>query len=196
MGDAVLQYVIAGLVLGGIYAIAAAGLVVTYQSAGILNFSFGALAYAVARFYYYLNTQEHWAILPAALLSILVLGPALGVALCLALFRQLRLSSSLVKVVATVGVSVAIAAAPTLIYGTQTILSAPGLAPQPVRVYQFLGVPVTLDQIIVYGCVVFIVVAGALALRFTDVGLRVRAMVDSPAMTSLSGTNPGSASMS
>ena len=74
MGDAVLQYVIAGLVLGGIYAIAAAGLVVTYQSAGILNFSFGALAYAVARFYYYLNTQEHWAILPAALLSILVLG--------------------------------------------------------------------------------------------------------------------------
>jgi branched-chain amino acid transport system permease protein len=57
-----LQFVIAGLVLGGIYAIAASGLIVTYQSAGILNFSFGALAYAVARFYYYLNSQEHWAI--------------------------------------------------------------------------------------------------------------------------------------
>jgi branched-chain amino acid transport system permease protein len=40
-----LQYVIAGLILGGIYAIAAAGLVITYLSAGILNFSFGALAY-------------------------------------------------------------------------------------------------------------------------------------------------------
>ena len=37
-----LQYMVAGLVLGGIYAIAATGLVVTYQSAGILNFSLPA----------------------------------------------------------------------------------------------------------------------------------------------------------
>ena len=49
---------------------------------------------------------------------------------------------------------------------------------------------VTLDQLIVYACVVVTVVAGALILRFTDVGLKVRAMVDSPAMTDLSGTNP------
>ena len=56
--------------------------------------------------------------------------------------------------------------------------------------YQFLGVPVTLDQIIVYACVVVTVVAGALILRYTEVGLKVRAMVDSPAMTDLSGTNP------
>ena len=31
---------------------------------------------------------------------------------------------------------------------------------------------------------------GAAVLRFTEVGLKVRAMVDSPAMTDLSGTNP------
>jgi len=191
----VLQYVISGLALGGIYAIAAAGLVVTYQSAGILNFSFGALAYAVARFYYYLNTQEHWTIVPAALVSILVLGPVLGVGLYFFLFRKLRLASPLIKVVATVGVSVAVPPAMTLIFGNQPILAAPGLAPQPVRVFRFLGVPVTLDQVIVYGCVVVIVVVGALVLRLTDLGLRVRAMVDSPAMTSLSGTNPELVSM-
>jgi branched-chain amino acid transport system permease protein len=97
----------------------------------------------------------------------------------------------LIKVVATVGISVAVPPATTLIFGNETILTAPGLAPQPVRVFKFFGVPVTLDQIIVYSCVVFIVVVGALVLHFTEVGLRVRAMVDSPAMTSLSGTNPG-----
>ena len=64
------------------------------------------------------------------------------------------------------------------------------MAPEPVHVYQFLGVPVTLDQIIVYICVVLTVVVGAAVLRYTDVGLKVRAMVDSPAMTDLSGTNP------
>lgn len=61
-----LQYVIAGLVLGGIYAIASAGLVITYVSSGILNFAFGALAYFIARFYYYLHSQLNWGIAPWA----------------------------------------------------------------------------------------------------------------------------------
>jgi branched-chain amino acid transport system permease protein len=191
----VLQYVIAGLVSGGIFAIAAAGLVVTYRSAGILNFAFGAIAYFVARFYYFLNTQHHWPIPPAAVLSILVTGPALGIGLYFGLFRRLRLAPPLVKIVATIGVSVALPPAATLLFSNETILTAPGLAPQPVRVFRFLGVPVTMDQIIVYCAVVLIVVVGAVVLRYTDVGLRVRAMVDSPAMTALSATNPGSISM-
>jgi branched-chain amino acid transport system permease protein len=191
----VLQYVIAGLVLGGIYAITAAGLTVTYQSAGILNFSFGALAYFIARLYYFLHTQHGWGIAPAAVLSIVVAAPLIGVVLYALLFRLLRLSSPLIKVVATLGLSVTISPLATLLFGNQTILLAPGLAPEPVKVFRFLGVPVTMNQIIVYGCVIVIVVAGILVLRYTDIGLRVRAMVDSPAMTSLSGVNPTAVSI-
>ena len=189
-----LQFVIAGLVLGGIYAIASAGLVITYTSSGILNFAFGALAYFVARFYYFLHTQQSWAILPAAVVSIGLAGPGIGVLLYTVLFRHLRLSPPLIKVVATIGLSVAIPSLATLIFGDQAILQAPGLAPEPVRVFHVLGVPVTLDQIIVYACVVVTVVVGALVLHNTDVGLKVRAMVDSPAMTDLSGCNPGAVS--
>ncbi len=185
-----LQFVIAGLVLGGIYAIASAGLVITYTSSGILNFAFGALAFFIARFYYYLHTQESWGIVPSAVVSIGIAAPALGVVLYAVLFRHLRLSSPLIKVVATIGLLVAIPSLAILIFGNQAIEQAPGLAPEPVHVYQFLGVPVTLDQIIVYICVVLTVVVGAVVLRYTDVGLKVRAMVDSPAMTDLSGTNP------
>jgi branched-chain amino acid transport system permease protein len=191
----VLQYVIAGLVLGGIYAIASAGLVVTYLSAGVLNFSFGALAYFVARFYYWVHSQHHWGIAPSAIVSILVLAPALGVFLYFVLFQFLRLSSTLIKVVATLGLAVTIPPLATLLFGNQTILKAPGLAPEPVKVFHFLGVPVTMDQIIVYGCVLVVLIVGALVLRYTDVGLRVRAMVDSPAMTSLSGTSPTAVSV-
>ncbi len=190
-----LQFVIAGLVLGGIYAIASAGLVITYTSSGILNFAFGSLAFFIARFYYFLNTQEGWSIVPAAVVAIGIASPALGVVLYAVLFRHLRLSSPLIKVVATIGLSVAIPSLATLIFGDAAIQQAPGLAPQPVRVFHFLGVPVTLDQIIVYGCVIVTVVVGAVVLRFTDVGLKVRAMVDSPAMTDLSGTNPGAVSI-
>ena len=156
-----LQFVIAGLVLGGIYAICSAGLVITYTSSGILNFAFGAIAFFIARFYYFLNTQHGWAIIPAALLSILVASPALGVLLYAVLFRHLRLSSPMIKVVATIGLLVAIPSLATLIFGNQAIQAAPGLAPQPVAVYQVFGVAVTLDQLIVYACVVVTVVAGA-----------------------------------
>jgi branched-chain amino acid transport system permease protein len=191
----VLQFVIAGLVLGGIYAIASAGLVITYTSSGILNFAFGALAFFIARFYYYLHTQQRWAIVPAAVVSIVIAAPALGVLLYAVLFRHLRLASPLIKVVATIGLLVAIPSMATLIFGNEAIQQAPGLAPEPVSVYQFLGVPVTLNQVIVYLCVVVTVAAGVLVLRYTDVGLKVRAMVDSPAMTDLSGTNPGGVSV-
>jgi branched-chain amino acid transport system permease protein len=187
----VLQFIVAGLVLGGIYAISATGLVVTYQSAGILNFSFGAIAYTVARFYYFLNTQHSWPIVYAALLAILGLGPLLGLVLYFGLFRLMRLSSTLIKVLATIGISVGLPPTDTVIFGSQQILSAPGLAPQPVHVFHVIGVPVTLDQVIVYSCVVVILLAGFFLLRYTDVGLQIRALVDSPAMTSLSGTNPG-----
>ncbi len=185
-----LQFVIAGLVLGGIYAIASAGLVITYTSSGILNFAFGAIAFFIARFYYYLHTQHGWSIALSAIVSVVIAAPALGVFLYAVLFRFLRLSSPLIKVVATIGLLVAFPALATLIFGNQAIQEAPGLAPQPVHVYQFLGVPVTLDQVIVYICVLLTVVIGAVVLRYTEVGLKVRAMVDSPAMTDLSGTNP------
>ena len=185
-----LQFVIAGLVLGGIYAIASAGLVITYTSSGIFNFAFGAIAYFIARFYYYLHTQQNWSIILSAVVSILIASPALGVFLYAVLFRHLRLSSPLIKVVATIGLLVAIPSVAVLIFGNAAIEQAPGLAPEPVHVYQFLGVPVTLDQVIVYACVVATVVVGAVVLRYTEVGLKVRAMVDSPAMTDLSGHEP------
>src|SRR5580693_3694274 len=183
-----LQFVIAGLVLGGIYAICSAGLVITYTSSGILNFAFGAIAFFIARFYYFLNTQHGWSIVPAAVLSILVAAPALGVLLYAVLFRHLRLSSPLIKVVATIGLLVAIPELATWIFGNEPIQSAPGLAPNPNAVYHFLGVPIDQNQIIVYICVVATVVLGAVVLRYTEIGLKVRAMVDSPAMTDLSGS--------
>jgi branched-chain amino acid transport system permease protein len=190
-----LQFVIAGLVLGGIYAIAAAGLVITYTSSGILNFAFGAMAYFIARFFYFLHTQENWGIAPAAVVSVIVAAPAMGVVLYLLLFRFLRLSAPLIKVVATIGLLVAIPSLATWVFGNQAIQQAPGLAPNPNAVYQFLGVPIDQNEIAVYICVVATLILGAVVLRYTEVGLKVRAMVDSPAMTDLSGSNPNAISI-
>lgn len=190
-----LQYVIAGLALGSIYAIASSGLVITFVSAGVLNFAFGSMAYLVARFYYWLNSQQGWGTNTAGLVSILVFAPLVGVVLYAALFRFLRGKSTLIKLVATIGLSVALPAVADLIFGNQAIVSAPGLASLKDKPFHLLGTTVTTDQFIIFGFVLFILLAGTAVLRFTDVGLKVRAMVDSEAMASLSGTNPGRVSL-
>ena len=189
-----LGYLFAGIALGSIYAIAAAGLVVTYVSSGVLNFAFGSTAFFLARFYYFLNTQEHWGILPSVIIAVVLAGPALGAFLYLVLFRYLRQASSLIRIVSTIGVSVALPSAAVLLFGNQTITTAPGLAPTPVRAYTIFGAVASLDQIIAFACVLAVVVVGTVVLRLTPIGLRVRSTVDTPAMTSLSGVNPAAIS--
>jgi len=186
----VLGYIFAGIALGSIYAIAASGIVVTYVSSGVLNFAFGSMAFFLARFYYFLNSQHGWDQLPAVAVSVFLAGPALGALLYLVLFRHLRLSSPLIKIVSTIGVSVALPSAALMLFGNDTITSAPGLASQPEPTYKIFGAVVTLDQVIAFGCVLAAVVIGTLVLQFTEVGLKVRAMVDTEAMTSLSGVSP------
>jgi branched-chain amino acid transport system permease protein len=186
-----LQYILIGLALGSIYAIASAGLVVTYVSSGVLNFAFGSMAYVIARFYYWLNSQHGWATWTSGLMALLVMAPLMGVLLYAALFRHLRGQSTLIKVVATIGLSVALPPVADFCFGTQTITSAPGLALTTDQPFHFLGTPVTTDQVIIYGFLLFVLIAGTAVLRFSDVGLWVRATVDSEAMASLSGVNPG-----
>jgi branched-chain amino acid transport system permease protein len=199
-----LQYVLAGLALGSIYAIASSSLVITFVSAGVLNFAFASMAYFVARFYYFLNSQHGWTTTAAGAVSILVVGPLLGVVLYFVLFQFIRGKSTLVKLVATIGLSVALPPLADLTvkllaghlgFDSTSITSAPGLASLSDKPYHFLGSPVTTDQLITYGFLLFVLVVGTLVLRFTDVGLKVRATVDSEAMASLSGTNPGRVSL-
>jgi len=185
-----LSYLLAGLAFGSVYAIASASLVVTYVSTGMINFAFGSLAFVLARIYYWLNAQQNWPSWPAAAVTILVIAPLLGTALWAVFFRLLRDQSQLIQIVATIGLSVALPPVAFLLFGTQAIPQAPGLAPAPPRVFHVFGAAVDLNEIIIYVAVAVVVAAGAWILRRTSAGLRVRALVDSPALTSMSGVNP------
>jgi branched-chain amino acid transport system permease protein len=185
-----IQFILAGLVLGTIYAMSALGVIVTYVSAGVLNFAFAASAFFIARFYFYLHVQHQWPIASAAVLSLLVVAPALGVAMWAVLFRLLRLASPLVKIVSTIGLSVALPPIAILLFGNQNVEGATGLAPEPVRIFHADGVAISLDQLIAYACLIATLAIGFGILRYTNAGMRARALVDSEAMASLSGVNP------
>jgi len=185
-----LTYIFIGLALGSIYALAAASLVITYESAGILNFAFGSMAFFVAKFFYWANQTHRWNLALAAVVTLGVVAPLVGVVLYLAVFRFLRTRSTLIKIVSSIGVSVALPAVAVILFGNETISQAPGLAPFPVKFWNVFGATLTLDQVIIYAFLAVVVLAGTAVMRFTDAGLKVRAVVNSEALTSLSGVNP------
>jgi branched-chain amino acid transport system permease protein len=192
----VLSYIIAGLALGSLYAIAAASLTVTYVSTGILNFAFASFAYFLARAYYYLHVQQGWSIVLAALMILLVWAPAMAAVLYFALLRHLPRRSKLIQIVAMIGLFVALPPVALICFGDQTISLAPGLVPAPIHVYHIFGSALGLDQIVVFAFLIAILLIGTYFLLFTDIGLRVRGLVSSRALASLSGINPGAVSVS
>ena len=103
-----LNLIISGSVTGAIYSIMASGLVLTYQTSGIFNFAHGAVAFTTAFVYYQLHTGQGIPIVPAAIISVLVFAPLLGLALDRILLRRLATAPVYARIVGTIGLLVAL----------------------------------------------------------------------------------------
>ena len=203
-----LDLVLSGIVTGGIFAIVASGLVLTYQTTGIFNFSQGAIAFTVAYFYYQLNTGLHISAAISAVLSLFVLAPLLGLLLDRLLFRNLMTAPVYAQIVGTIGVYIALPALVKLIIdgfinGTLGLgipsttnggygLAAPGFGPHPPTVYHLIGgLNLNSDQLAVFAASIFAAVGLWVVIRRTRIGLEMRATVDKVELASLRGIEPG-----
>jgi len=110
-----LSLTVSGAVTGAIFSLVASGLVLSYSATGIFNFSYGAVAFMSAFLYYQLNTGLHWPIVPAAAFVVLVFAPLLGLLLDVAVFRPLARATESAKIMATVGLLIALPALMTWI---------------------------------------------------------------------------------
>jgi ABC-type branched-subunit amino acid transport system ATPase component/branched-subunit amino acid ABC-type transport system permease component len=108
--DKFLTLTLSGAVAGAIYSLVASGIVLSYTATGIFNFSHGAVAYMSAVVYYELNHGLGWPIVPSALATICVFAPLMGLALDALVFRRLAGVSETARIVATVGLLVALPA--------------------------------------------------------------------------------------
>ena len=197
-----LALLISGSVSGAIYSLMAAGLVLTYSTSGIFNFSHGAVAFSTAFVFYELNTGLGWNVWFAAAVSILVFAPCLGVVLDRLVFRQLAGADDSAKIVATVGLSIAIPSltlwVTELLVDTfgfaiprgDNVFSPPGLGPTPKRNWSF-GDSIRLDsnQAIVLGVAIVVALGLWVLLRRTALGLRMRASVEKPALAQARGVD-------
>src|SRR5438128_7630567 len=103
-----LAFTIVGIVTGAVYAVAASGLVVTYTTSGIFNFAHGAVGMFMAFLYWELTVNQHWPILVALLLVLLVAAPLFGAITERVLMRQLVDAPIGVTLVVTLALLVAL----------------------------------------------------------------------------------------
>ena len=97
-----IRFGLLGLGPGGIYALSALGIVIAYRASGTLNFASGAMG-ALAAFVFYELRDGLGIAWPPALAVTLALGACMGGALQLGVLQQLRSSSPLTKLIATLG---------------------------------------------------------------------------------------------
>jgi branched-subunit amino acid ABC-type transport system permease component len=179
-------FLIVGLVAGSIYGMTAVGLVLTYRTSGIFNFGHGAIAAANAFLFYEL--REQWG-LPwplAGLACLVVLAPMMGFVLE-RMAKALAAATTAAKVVATVGLLVAVQGLLLATFGPDTRQFK---AIFPTHVLSLGSVNVGVDQLLTLGIAVAITTALAGFLARNRLGVAMRGVVDDPDLINLSGTNP------
>jgi branched-subunit amino acid ABC-type transport system permease component len=187
--DEILSAVFRGLTFGGIYALLAVGLVLTYKTAGVFNLAFGAQAFAAGAVYYEARTRHDLAI-PIAVLIALVFSAVLGFVLDRVLFRYLRTAPPIARLVTTLGLLVAIPEIVKLFFDVGTTFQPQGIVSKGSTSYNPFGeVFLSRDDLATAIVTVSIVIGLLLLFRYSALGLRMRAVVESTRMTELAGVN-------
>jgi branched-subunit amino acid ABC-type transport system permease component len=183
-----LSYVVTGIPIGCVFALMAIGIVLTYKTSGVFNLAFGAQAFVSAAIYFDTVSRHDWPPVLGFLLAVVVAGPLLGLLLDQALYRHLRTAPPVAKLVTSLGLLVAIPQIVKLWFGSSPAYSPPGLINSD---RTFFSGQLVLDMNEVVTIVVTVVVVAGLGIlfRFTNLGLQMRAVVESPRMTELNGVN-------
>lgn len=180
-----LPFVVIGITAGSVYGLAAMGLVLTYKTSGIFNFAHGAIGAVAAFAFYELHVLRGLPWPLALTIAVVVLPPPMAFVLE-RITRTLQFGTATTRIVATVGLQLAITSALIAHYGGAG-LDFPAFL--PTGTIGIAGVNIGIDQAIsaligAVGAIGFF-----LFFRFSPMGVRMRAVVDDPDLLELMGTS-------
>ena len=180
---------VVGLTIGSIYGLLAMGLVLTFRTSGIYNLAHGAMALFGTVVYYRLTVNGDWGVVPAFLVCVLAVGPAVGLICYLVVFRWVRDESVAVVLVASIAVLGALSGfASNMLPAGNTVVVVPKIFPSgtiemPGGYHPELA---QLGTIVLTG---FVALFLGWFLQRTHFGLKMRACVDARELTELTGDN-------
>ncbi len=192
--EQILLFILLGLGSGALIAGIALAVVLTYRGSGVINLSTGAIAMLGGYAFWALNSGKLASLpigvaVPLALVFVLVIGALTE----FAVYRPLRNSAPLAKLVASLGV---------LLIAQSAMLLAFGVTPQPAAsilpqtTVHMLGAVVPLNRFILAGLVIVAAAVLAAAYKWTRFGLATRAAAENESAAMLAGLSPGVISLS
>lgn len=178
------QYVLFGIMLGSIYAIAAMGLVLTYTVTGVFNFAHGAVGMMAAFAYYELRVNNDVPT-PLAIAVVVLLGAPLAGLVVERLMRRFQGADYATSLVVTVAMTVALLGIALRVFDPRRARVIPFLfGNNKVTVFD---VPISYDRL-AHLAIAVAVAFGLRALLFrTSLGARMRAVVDDRELSHLNG---------
>ena len=184
-----LSLLIAGIVVGSIYAVSASGLVVTYNTTGTFNFAHGAMGMVLA--YLYWQLWQSWGLpnLVALALTLFVGAPLLGMIVERVIMRPLYGAAMSIRLAVTLGLLLVLVAGAGALWGPSNVYNTPNLVNG--NPFSLFGVQLSAQQLITIGVAVAVAVFLRLFFRRTRTGVAMRAVVDDPSLASLSGAPSG-----
>jgi branched-subunit amino acid ABC-type transport system permease component len=181
-------FTVSGLALGGVYALAATGLVLIYRVSGVLNFAHGAVA-MFATFIAYQISFEMKMPPVLGLLAAMVAGAVLGFGIEYFTIRPLMGRSALTKVAVTIGWLLVLQTAAGLIWGDTSYHEPVRVAPTGSFYIPGIDLHVGYDRLTIFVVAMGLSLGIAAVLRFTTLGAAMRAVADDPASARLWGIN-------
>jgi branched-chain amino acid transport system permease protein len=190
----VLLFVLLGLGAGAVIAGIAMAVVITYRGSGIINLATGAISMVAAYAFWALRSDEFGVTLPTvpAIAVTLLAAILVGVLSELLVFRPLRTSSPLAKLVASLGILLILQATVLLWFGSAS-KQIPSIFPTDIIGVFDASIPV--NRFWIAGVVVLIALALGALFRWTRFGLATRAAAESEVFAMLAGLSPNQLSM-
>jgi ABC-type branched-subunit amino acid transport system ATPase component/ABC-type branched-subunit amino acid transport system permease subunit len=185
----VIRFALLGLGIGALYAFASQGLIVIFRGTGVLNFSLGATAIAGVFLQYELQFEHGHNFWFASFWGIL-LSTTLGALTHWVVLRPLqrKRASTLVQLLATLGVLITVQAGVVIRYGSKP-RQVPSQLPTD-RVTLYGDVSITADRLILLaiGCVSALLLW--LLYRSTQFGIQTEAVSESERSAAAVGVSP------
>ncbi|MDQ2650037.1 MAG: ABC transporter permease, partial [Actinomycetota bacterium] len=186
-----LENALLGIIFGGIYALSATGIVLTYTTTGVFNLAHFAVALLAGYAAWELNGVLGLPMVATVPIVLVLCGPVLGVLLERLVFRPLqeRRASSSEKLVVSVGVAVVILAGINVAWGpgVQGTTSEPVPRLFPVHPFEVGSLRFDTEQVGVVATILVLAVLLWLLLRRTYLGTQIRAVVDRRDLAELAG---------
>lgn len=187
------SYTVSGLGTAAIYAIAAAGLVLTYTTTGVFNFAHGATSMLGAFTYWEMRFAWHWPAPVALIVCLGVLAPLFGILLERGVMRHLDTSSETTKVVTTISLMLGLLGLSLWIWNPSRSRPFPRFWEGDVLTLAGVRIPY---HVVATLAVTLLVALGLwLVLKRTRFGVSMRAVVDDRSLVALNGARPHVISM-